>query len=223
MEKKDSRYEELAKSLTPSKIDYAHTGIKTTLSTIPGFGGVLAEFFSSVVESPLQKRKRDFLILLAKKIDQLESEGLIKIEDLRNDDRFFDLIIHGMEIALKNSKEEKLQSLHNALVNSALNVDINEDLQFTFLQAIDELRPVHIQILKEFKKIEKVVNERDVITIELKKKWGNFLSELVSKGFLEFHDINQGSMLLESAPDNVEYQISDKGKQFLRYVELRIS
>ena len=74
----------------------------------------------------LQKRKRDYLIWLCMKLDELESKGILRIDDLQNNDEFYDIILQSLEIAMKNSRKEKLEFLQNMTINSIKKIDENK-------------------------------------------------------------------------------------------------
>jgi len=215
--KNDGRYEKLEKFLKPSEGDRIHSGIETGLSVVPGFGGVLAKLFSLGVESPLEKRKREFLISLAIKLDNLEKKGRLNVSDFENNEEFNDLIIHGLEIAMKNSRKEKIQALQNILINSALKMEDDIDLRYVFLRTIDELTPIHIKILLEFRKAGLDLKTGEESVDRLKKSYEEFLSELVSRGLLEHHP-DTGAILLETAEELPEYRITTKGVRFLDFI-----
>ncbi|TON46812.1 hypothetical protein CGH56_21945, partial [Vibrio parahaemolyticus] len=51
--------------------DYGRVGVKATLNVIPLAGGALATLFETVFSAPIDKRKEDWLILLASTVDEV--------------------------------------------------------------------------------------------------------------------------------------------------------
>lgn len=220
----EEKYEKLENYLKPQKKDIVYSGIKASISAIPGFGGVLAEIFSFGVESPIQKRKRDFLIELAKNLDKLGEEKRIKINELRDNPEFIDLILLSLEIAMKNSRREKIQMLQTGVINSILSIKENMDLNFTFLKAIDDLTWMHVVTLNE-------IGSKGYLgayDFQLDSKFKKFLSELFAIGLIEYvpkeegsHDIHTKKKMeeiIEFLTEKQSMRITDKGKQFQKFI-----
>lgn len=220
----EEKYKKLENYLKPQKKDIVYDGIKASLSAIPGFGGVLAEIFSFGVESPIQKRKRDFLIELAKNLDKLEEEKQIKISELRDNPEFIDLIMLSLEIAMKNSRREKIQMLQTGVINSILSIKEDMDLNFTFLKAIDDLTWMHVKTLNE------IGNKGylGVYDFQLDLKFNKFLSELFAIGLIEYvpkdeenriiHQKNNMEEIIEFLTEKQSMRITEKGKKFQEFI-----
>lgn len=134
--------------LKPTKGDAAHSGIKAALSSIPFVGGAISELFSLGMQSPLEKRKDDFIISLDERISELEDGGVLSSKYIIVDDEFIDVAAHALPIAIRNSSPEKLNALRNAVINTALKIDINRDSKFMYLNFINELNEIQIKIIK---------------------------------------------------------------------------
>jgi hypothetical protein len=63
---------------------------------------------------------------------------------------------------LRNHQKEKLEALQNAVVNSALGIDIEENLQLLFLNMVDDLTPLHLKVLKYFENPTKWMHDHGV-------------------------------------------------------------
>ena len=79
-----------------------------------------------------------------KKLD--EQKGF-NLEELKNNDTFIDIVMHASQVALRNSQQEKLQALRNAVINSALPNTLEESVQQMFVNFIDTLTVWHIKLL----------------------------------------------------------------------------
>lgn len=127
--------------------DYVHTVIKTALGEVPLAGGVLAEIFSAIVESPFQKRKIEWMHKVVDAIEELQEKGL-KVDELRENEQFISAVFYASHLAMKTHQEEKLQALKNAIMNVAEGVEIDESIQQIYLNYIDQFTVLHIKILR---------------------------------------------------------------------------
>ena len=132
-----------------SKGDVAHSIVKAGLSSVPVIGSAAAELFQNVVQPPLEKRRIQWMDQVGKKLTELEENGL-KLEELQENEQFISAAMHASQIALRNHQSEKLESLRNALVNIAKGQAPDEAVQHMFLDYVDSLTSLHIQILKLF-------------------------------------------------------------------------
>lgn len=127
--------------------DYVHTAIKTALGEVPLAGGALAEIFSTVIESPFQKRKIQWMHRVVDAIEELQEKGL-KVDELKENEQFISAVFYASHLAMKTHQEEKLQALRNAIVNVAEGLEIDESLQHIYLNYIDQFTVLHIKILR---------------------------------------------------------------------------
>ena len=63
-------------------------------------------------------------------------------------ENFMTTVTYATIIALRNHQAEKLETLRNAVLNTALSPIVEEDLQHIFLNYIDELTLWHLRVLK---------------------------------------------------------------------------
>jgi len=132
-----------------SKGDVAHTIAKAGLSAIPIVGGPAAELFQLVIQPPLERRRHAWMAYVGEKLKELEANGH-DLEKLQNDERFISTVMHASQLALRTHQKEKLTALRNAIVNVAKGQSPDEALQYMFLDIIDSLSELHIQILRLF-------------------------------------------------------------------------
>jgi len=141
-------------NFTPTKVskgDIAHALAKGVISEVPLIGAPAAELFSLVITPPLERRRAEWLNAIAERLKELESKVQgFKIEALKDNPLFITTVMHATIVALRNHQKEKLDALQNAVVNSARGIDIEENLQLVFLNMVDELTPLHMQVLKYF-------------------------------------------------------------------------
>jgi hypothetical protein len=132
----------------PTKGDVAHTIAKAGLSSIPIVGGAAAETFAAIIVPPLTRRKDEWVKSIADGLKELEAKvDGFKIENLANNESFITTVMYASQVAIRNHQKEKLDALRNAIINSALGVDIDQDTQQMFLEYIDSLTPSHLKVL----------------------------------------------------------------------------
>lgn len=138
-------------NLKPSIGDHAHTTVKAGLSMIPIVGGPASELFSAVITPPLSKRRDEWMDSISTALMELQGKvENFNIENLSENEIFITTVMQATQSAIRNHQEEKINSLRNAVLNSAISIPINEDLQMVFLNLIDSLTSWHLRILKFF-------------------------------------------------------------------------
>jgi len=139
---------DIEKDLQPNVEDYIHTGTKAGLTTLPGIGSIVAEYFSTLVPPAIQKRRDEWLIEIYHRLKALENkiEGF-KVENLARNDNFISTLIQATQIALRTHDKEKIESLRNAVINSLSATSIDESEQMIFLNFVDRYSPWHLKIL----------------------------------------------------------------------------
>jgi len=164
--------------LKPTKGDAVHAGITGTLASIPLVGGALSTIFSFGAKSPLVARRDNFIISLDDRIKKLEKDGMLSSDQLLLNDEFIDVAAQAIPIAIQNSSPEKIDALRNAIINTALQIEIDKDSKFIYLNFINELTRTQIKILKIFinpnESIEELFqngkkNNQDIIVIDVVK------------------------------------------------------
>lgn len=139
------------KKLIKSKGDVAHKAAKIVLSGIPWIGGPVAELFNTVIAPPLAKRRDKWLESIYEGLKKLEEKIKgFKIENLKDNEMFITTVMHATQVAMRNHQKEKLDALKAAVLNATSPNAPEEDLQFIFLNWVDELTPLHIRTLKSF-------------------------------------------------------------------------
>ena len=136
------------KSEPPKKTkgDYAHAAVKAGLAAIPVGGGAGAEIFQAILQPPLEKRRDEWFEELAQRLEQLE----IGLQELQENDEFISASMYAYQLALRTHEKEKLDALRNAVINVARQQAPESTLQHMFLNFVDSLTPLHLQILKFF-------------------------------------------------------------------------
>ena len=236
--KNEEHGQDIEEDLALSVGDYAHAGVRAGLSTAPFLGGPLAEFFSMIITPPLEKRRTDWLIDIFTRLKQLEEkvEGF-KIENLAENEIFISTLLYATQVAMRTHLREKLDALKNAVINSAVKLPIDENLQLIFLNLVDRYTPWHLIIL-HFLDDPRKYGVRNNISYpswsmggtsavlesaipELKGKrdfYDQIVKELYSNGLL-----NSDTFLHTTMTDQGMFasRTTAMGKQFLAFISLK--
>lgn len=225
--------EETEKVIRSTPGDALYTVVDTAVSLIPGIGGLVSEIFHNVLQAPIEKRKEAWRLRIAQNIDDLTNkiEGF-DIVQLSQNDIFISVLNRASQLAISNHQEEKLIALNNAIMNTALNIDIDENEQMLFLNIIDSLTPWHIKIMQYLehprsnfenaglqytKKMKSTVTFIQQYYPELKDKnefVKTILKDLYTKGLIESDNVDSRMDINESFKNTLTYF----GKKLLRYI-----
>jgi hypothetical protein len=134
--------------------EITQSSIKAGLSLIPG-GGVVSELMNLLWQPAITKRKEEWVRELAENLQLLEERvENFQIDKLVEDEAFITASLQATQVAIRTHQQEKLEAIRNTVLNSALNTDLNDELQLLFLSTIDRITPTHILILKSLVKLD---------------------------------------------------------------------
>ncbi|MEI7857181.1 MAG: hypothetical protein WCH85_06735 [Methanomicrobiales archaeon] len=230
--------QDLEEDLKPSTGDFAHTGVRSGLSTAPFVGGPLAEFFAMIIAPPLEKRRDAWLIEIFTRLKKLEEEiDGFKIENLTKNENFISTLFYATQIAMRTHQQEKLEALKNAVINSISMPTVDENLQLIFLNLIDRYTPWHLKLLQFADNPRKYGESHgvkyqgwtiggslgtviEVTFLELKQKeefYEQIVKEMISNGLLK-----QGSYLNAMMTEDGMFasRTTDMGKLFLQFISI---
>lgn len=143
---------DIKEDLASSPGDYLHSAVRGALAAIPFVGGAATELFSILIAPPLTQRRDQWLITLAEGLEELRNAVPdFDINSLVGNEVFVTAVLQASQVALRNHQEEKLVALRNAVLNSAVGVNTDENIQLMFLNLIDTMTPWHLRILNLFK------------------------------------------------------------------------
>ena len=129
----------------------AHRAVKTALSAIPGLGGPAVELFTGLIVSPMERRKKAWMIQVSDTIQELYDKKILTEKDLHENEIFLTSLVTASGIAIKNHQAEKLEALRNAVINSALPGAPDETVQRLFLNFVDTCTLWHLALLRLFR------------------------------------------------------------------------
>jgi len=116
------------------------------VSMIPGVGGPIGIALADALSRSYNRRMEEWLTGLAVALHDLEAR-VGSFEDLADNEAFVDAVAAGTRIA-ERSRREKRELLRNAVLNTALAGDLDEDRQHVFFDLIDRLPPASVRLLK---------------------------------------------------------------------------
>lgn len=137
--------EQLELVSTSTHSDKNYNAAKALISSIPSIGSLVVNFMESYIASPAQRRLYAFLESLVKELEELKSKNSAVDFD---SPVFVTTFWQAHQIAIRTHKEQKLEALRNAVLNSSIPSSLDDDLQSMFLNWIDVFTPTHIFILK---------------------------------------------------------------------------
>jgi hypothetical protein len=134
--------------IVESSADKAHRVARGIIGALPMFSGTALELFNSVVEVPLEKRKREWMLQVTDVLNELQDKFNFDIDSLASNEEFISLLLRSSQVAIKNHQKEKIKALKAALLNTAININISEDEKAIFINLLDEFTVSHLEILK---------------------------------------------------------------------------
>lgn len=131
-------------------MDAGYAIFRAGFGAIPFLGAAAIEVFNWLLAPPIQKRRDEWMRVVAERLQELEEEGEIDFEELANNEVFTTTMLQASEIAIRNHHEEKLEALRNAVVNASLPNPPDESKQLIFLNFVDTFTVWHIRMLRLF-------------------------------------------------------------------------
>ena len=129
-------------------LDRLHEATEAGLGLVPFAGSAVAGAFKAIIAKPLDKKMEQFLELLASQMVSMQTD----INDLREalySESFAASTVQAVQIAQHTVGLQKLQSLRNAAINTAL-LRPSEDRRVMFFNTLQSQAPVHLALLSFF-------------------------------------------------------------------------
>lgn len=233
----DFEKRDVKKDLEPTLTDGAITVTKTLAQIVPLVGSPLSELVTAIFGSPISKRRDEWLIYVVEGLE--ETKARLKDfdpENLKDNEQFISATLQATQIAIRNHQKEKLEALRNALLNTAVGINIDETVQLMFIEAIDVLTPLHLRVLKFFDNPSKYLQSKKIPAPRVNMQGSRFqilqmalpevagkvdlakivVNDLSSRGFLSG---DAGSITVMVSPEGQFQSLAAEiGKSFLRYI-----
>lgn len=215
--------------------EFLEKTLKGLASLIPGIGGMIAEYMDYYLPNSLGKRRDEFLKDVAYRLNELNEKNLISIESLKSNELFTSIIYSAIKESMNIHQKEKRDYLKNAVINTALKIDINHELQQRFIFVVSQLTATHIQLLSSFRNIEiNTIDSYDGLFTLCKEDFHGdrdefkmFCQDLLSHGlinistdFSDFEDVAHSTKIIahKSQSDAPYVRVTSVGNSFLQYV-----
>jgi hypothetical protein len=133
----------------PDDSDRAHALkriVEMGIAAIPIVGGPLQVSFQEAAGRKLAERREKWFAGLAVRLADLE-ERLGDFDHLADEEVFFDAVMRATRIVDQTSRQEKIEALRNAVINSVAPGAPDADRQQLYFDLIDQLTPTHFRLL----------------------------------------------------------------------------
>ena len=229
------------------KLDIVHKSTKALLNLIPIVGGSVTEIFNSLVISPIEKRRNEWMQEVVNALIKLEESRTGIVQELSGNAEFVSLLISSSINAFKTHISEKHKKLKNGLINSVGN-GFTYDINQVFINFIDELTITHLTLLSlinqyedriinldKYQQIYDILISQDSEKVQAFKQmeitmFRFLLKDLESKGLLFIssdigeieNKVSESSFLLTEDSGNSQLpfiRITNFGNSFLTFIE----
>jgi len=210
----------------PTTNDYLIAGLKGGVSAIPLVGGAITEFMNLTIQTPLEKRRKEWIESLYEEIQTLKDKlEKFKSDQLSKNEDYISSFTRASQIAIKTHDKEKLDYLRNAVINS-VDSELHSFEQAIFLNCLDNFTIGHINVLKDIHKMalngprssssEWEDLEIYKISPSIPESTRRFIIlDLKNKGFLTASYI----MLDSSKSTNLSINCSELGEKFIVFLK----
>ena len=190
----------------------------------------------------LSKRQSKWLILVHDGMKRLQQEyQSVTPEALLANEKFITVLLQASQAVYRTHQEEKHKALRNAVLNSALHVEMDDDLETMFVSFVDTLTPSHLRFLDYCDDPYAWIEGRiDMAERDWSIQWQKLLmpNYTAKKAFyLQVHrDLSQNGLISEDGlgpfylqngdiiPGKIDRSFSTEiGKQFLAFIRSPLS
>lgn len=227
--------DEIEVDLKNTSGDYVHSTVNAAISSIPALGSVASEIFNMVIVAPLEKRKEKWMLKIAESLEELQNKvDGFDVNKLCNNELFVSVLNRASQLALSNHQEEKIFALKNAVMNTALNISIDENEEMMFLNLIDVMTPWHLKIIFYFDNPKERFEEISIKPTEYMmgspvlplqefypelKSRNDFINlivnDLYNRGIFSIDDLN----CTMSSSGMYVSRLTEFGRRFLNYIK----
>ncbi|BCA27380.1 hypothetical protein [Metapseudomonas otitidis] len=125
----------------------AHRVARIMIGALPILGGAGVEIFNSVIDTPMNERKVQWMNQVGNALNDLIEKGVLTEQGLQHNQTFITTVAQASMLAIRSHQQEKLQALRNTVLNVAVGHAPEEDLRQLFLNFIDVCTVTHIRLL----------------------------------------------------------------------------
>jgi hypothetical protein len=205
-------------------------------SLLPGVGPLAAELLDLIVAPMVTQRRNEWWDYLGRAVADLQAERAdLTVERLTANPAFGSALLQASTVAIRTHQREKLEALRNAVLNVAAGTTPDENLQLTFLTAIDTLTPLHLEFLdciadplawadKRHYPVfrQQQIDARSIFEATYRETLVPgfdqvLLQDLYNRG-LAANDFNPGAYGGGSGPETLFPHITEIGRRFLAFI-----
>ncbi len=125
----------------------AHRTARIMIGAVPILGGAGVEIFNSIIDTPMNQRKVQWMTQVGNALNDLIDKGVLTEQGLQHNQSFITTVAQASVLAMRSHQQEKLDALRNVVLNVAVGRDPEEDLRQLFLNFIDACTATHIRLL----------------------------------------------------------------------------
>lgn len=221
--------------LEPPKKDARDINYQLKAATLSVFP-LLKEFYELVIEPPFQQRSIAWMNTIAEKCMEYEKKFVeFKPENLVINETFQSAFAASARIAVQSHQKEKLEALYNALLNTIVMKDLEENFKLLFFSYIESMTILHMDIIKFFRQLregEGALDKMYVPYFELYKKeraldinldeilFTSICKDLENKGLLlRGKKIDAGGGLRKSPTGHFQWiRHTELGEHFYKFI-----
>ena len=144
--------------------DSFHGLVRAGLATIPVLGAAATELLNLIIApqlDPLDRRRAEWMNDVAGRLEQLEEDRTLDLNQLQDDDAFITIVMWASQAAIKTHEAEKREALRNAVLDATRPHAPDASLQHHFVTLLDTLTVWHLRVLNLLGNNE----EREYVTV----------------------------------------------------------
>ena len=128
--------------------DELYAVARGAISAVPMVGGPLAELFGRIVTEPAQARRDAVLCCVLERIQSLETQGHLNVEQLANQPEFHACFLRGVQAALREIETDKIRTIEDAIINTALEANLEPAIKSILFSRLERATTEHIKLLR---------------------------------------------------------------------------
>ena len=226
---------DVPENLEPKIDDNIQIALISLINLIPAIGGSISSVISGC--SQIRYKKRMYEFLQGMEIDFRNTAKKIR-EDFVTKEDFYELFGIALEKAVKSREEEKRTAFRKILLNASIEESATYNELESFLDLLDQMQGLHIQLLKILKDPRKYDAENDnllkngtggsstsqkEILDTLLPNWdkgllSDVLIDLVEKFRLARNIGYSSAMVTAGGYEHIENRLTEKGIRFARFL-----
>lgn len=218
--------------------DIVATAVKGIVASVPGPGGLIAEFIGYAQEKTLAKRQQEMLDLINVRLNRLQD----RIDELASNEFCVTIAQKTYSLGLQAHTTMRREQFANMLYNSFVGIEIDKDQQLMFVRLLDQLTPAAVALLNylsvdHYKEEDYIHKNGSMCTVYVQPGTEHFLEYLANtdKTFSNhqytknlLNQLIQNQLIEEidtTVPNypqkNKAKHTTELGDNFLRYIEFK--